>query len=116
MPRKAKHGCPQQGCVELVDAGYCLAHVKPRRITAYEDSRLSARQRGYGRHWEKLRLCVLREEPLCRICLMGGRTEPSTDVDHMIPKAAGGSDQRSNLQGLCHSCHSRKTRREQHGV
>lgn len=36
----------------------------------------------------------------------------STDVDHIIPKSRGGEDTPENLQGACHSCHSRKTATE----
>lgn len=32
-------------------------------------------------------------------------------VDHIIPRNQGGSDAWDNLQGLCHSCHSKKTAR-----
>jgi 5-methylcytosine-specific restriction protein A len=39
----------------------------------------------------------------------------STDVDHIIPREAGGSDDDENLQGLCHACHSRKTAQEDGG-
>jgi 5-methylcytosine-specific restriction protein A len=38
--------------------------------------------------------------------------EPATDVDHVLRKAAGGADDDSNLQSLCHSHHSAKTARE----
>ncbi|ELV2160624.1 HNH endonuclease [Escherichia coli] len=33
-------------------------------------------------------------------------------VDHIIPKAHGGSDADSNLQSLCWPCHKAKTARE----
>lgn len=41
--------------------------------------------------------------------------EPATDVDHIISRAKGGTDERSNLQPLCHACHSEKTNREDGG-
>lgn len=50
-------------------------------------------------------------EPTCRVC--GAR---ATDVDHVVPKRAGGPDAHSNLQSLCHSCHSRKTATRSAGV
>ena len=37
---------------------------------------------------------------------------PSTEVDHVVPKACGGTDDPSNLQGSCRKCHSAKTARE----
>lgn len=39
----------------------------------------------------------------------------ATDVDHIVPREQGGSDQWSNLQALCHSCHSKKTATEDGG-
>lgn len=54
----------------------------------------------------------MREEPLCRRCLAEGRTSATEEVDHIIPKAEGGTDERENLQGLCEECHRRKTQEE----
>ena len=60
--------------------------------------------------WQKLRAHVLAGEPLCRHCTAAGKTVLATDVDHMN----GASDNRiDSLQPLCHSCHSRKTARDQ---
>jgi len=74
----------------------------PRR----DDCRPNANARGYGREWQRLRLMVLRREPLCRHC-----GAPATDVDHIHRRALGGPDNMANLQALCHACHSRKTGR-----
>lgn len=63
----------------------------------------------------KLRLMVLRAEPLCRDCLGRGRTTAATDVDHIIPLRDGGTNELSNLQPLCHSCHSKITVRHDGG-
>lgn len=38
---------------------------------------------------------------------------PATEVDHITPKAEGGTDDRSNLQGLCTDCHKAKTKADQ---
>jgi 5-methylcytosine-specific restriction protein A len=69
----------------------------------------SSTSRGYGAAWQKLRSQVLRAEPLCRQCNREGRVVAATDVDHIVPKAKGGSDDRSNLQPLCEACHKAKT-------
>ncbi|MCB0086363.1 MAG: HNH endonuclease [Caldilineaceae bacterium] len=42
-------------------------------------------------------------------CLALEKTTQATEVDHIIPKRAGGSDAFGNLQALCKSCHSAKT-------
>lgn len=76
-----------------------------------DKQRESRHKRGYGYRWQKLRLIILARDPICKIC---GRAA-STDVDHIIPKSKGGLDAVDNLQGLCHSCHSRKTASEDGG-
>jgi 5-methylcytosine-specific restriction protein A len=67
----------------------------------------------YDARWRLIRKMHMASEPLCRHCLTAGYTVAATEVDHIIPLASGGTHDRSNLQSLCHSCHSRKTGREQ---
>lgn len=69
-------------------------------------------QRKRGRAGQRDRAQVLAEEPLCRVCLDRGRTTRSTKVDHIRPLAWGGSDDRSNKQGLCDPCHDAKSAAE----
>lgn len=64
--------------------------------------------RGYGSGWDKLRLRVLLDEPLCYLC----KAAPSTTVDHVIPKVQGGTDDRANLRGACSACQQSKAARE----
>lgn len=68
------------------------------------DPRPSASVRGYGGHWRRLRLAWLREHPLCFIC-----ARCASEVDHLLAREKGGTDDPSNLRSLCKSCHSRKT-------
>lgn len=70
----------------------------------------SAASRGYGAQWAALVRLVKRGEPRCRLC-----GAPTTQVDHIKPKAKGGTDDRANLQGLCDDCHRMKTGHESHG-
>lgn len=72
----------------------------------------SAHARGYGVQWQKLRSLMLGQEPLCRLCKAEGRTAAATDLDHVVPKAKGGTDDPANLQPLCRACHDAKTRRD----
>jgi 5-methylcytosine-specific restriction protein A len=63
--------------------------------------------------WQKLRLAVLFDEPLCRECQRHGRVSAAVTVDHIVPRSAGGGNGRENLAPLCAACHSAKTAREQ---
>ncbi len=62
----------------------------------------------YGHRWRKLRLMILRRDPICTAC----KRAPATEVDHIRALTKGGDDSDDNLTGLCCSCHSRKTVRE----
>jgi 5-methylcytosine-specific restriction endonuclease McrA len=63
--------------------------------------------------WRKLRLHVLRRDPICVACDANGILSEAKEVDHIKPLSEGGNAfDTSNLQGLCKSCHSAKTMRE----
>jgi 5-methylcytosine-specific restriction protein A len=70
-------------------------------------------QRGYGAAWDRLRLCILkRDYHLCQPCLRAERISHASIVDHVTPKAEGGSDEPDNLQTICADCHRVKTQAE----
>lgn len=74
----------------------------------------SASSRGYGRAWKKARKAYLAAHPLCVECQKQGRYVKATDVDHIKPHRGNPILfwVRDNWQSLCHSCHSKKTGRE----
>lgn len=86
------------------------SHRPKKRTTKATDARPSACARGYDARWRKLRLIVLNEEPLCRICRENGRVVAAHHVDHITPLVNGGTHDRDNLQPLCVACHNRKTK------
>ena len=94
----------------LVVAGRCARCARQQ-----EQQRPNAASRAWYHtlRWRTLRTQVLHEEPLCRHCLDHGETTASREVDHIVPHHGdeGQFWSRANLQGLCSSCHSRKTRR-----
>ena len=74
--------------------------TKPRKKGYYKGYNSSA--------WHKLRLVHLAIEPLCIMC-----EDDGVDVDHIKPIEDGGELLNPlNLQTMCKSCHSKKTRDE----
>lgn len=72
----------------------------------------SRHDRGYGRAWQQLRQTVLeRDRYLCQcaVCRSSNRVRLATEVDHIVPKARGGTDALSNLQAINADCHKLKT-------
>lgn len=108
MPNKPLHPCAYPSCPALIPAGerFCTDH-KRQLDREYNRQRGSAASQGYGARWRKLRTWFLKDHPLCAIC---GR--PATDVDHIVSKRKGGTDDPENLQALCHACHSAKTAKQ----
>ena len=105
MPWKPKKPGAKARCSGLTDGRFCEAH-QVEEARRYDRQRGSASRRGYDRWWRKLAARILRRDPVCKAewC-----NKASTEVDHIIPRRRGGSDDPGNLQGLCLPCHSRKT-------
>lgn len=60
--------------------------------------------------WTKIAAKQLRREPQCEFTEGGVRcVETATDVDHIVPRFEGGSDDKTNLQSLCGWHHDQKT-------
>lgn len=115
MPSRPKHPCGKPGCPGLARAGekYCERHpdleVEERRESSrqYNRTRPTAAQRGYGAAWRAVRARVLADVPNCQNCGAAGR--PDDHVDHVLPVAKGGTNERENLRRVCKPCHSSKT-------
>ena len=81
--------------------------------TAWNHSGNTRQQRGYGRDHERMREHLLSTVILCEECTRQGKVRVGTHADHIIPKAKGGTDLRSNYQLLCSSCHALKSIHDQ---
>jgi 5-methylcytosine-specific restriction protein A len=118
MPRSAPRPCTAPGCRARVENGsrcerHAIAGWQAKPVArAYDRRRGSASSRGYGGEWPRIRLEVLRPEPLCRNCTEEGLVTVATEVDHIVPLGQGGTHDEANLQPLCHRCHMRKTARD----
>ena len=105
---RPKRTCAEPGCPTLVTKGYCLRHNRNRRL---REKRESSSERTYDHRWQKLCKIVLARDPICKAC----EEAPSTEVDHIIPRAPtqhAADVTEEELQALCASCHSSKTRAE----
>jgi 5-methylcytosine-specific restriction enzyme A len=103
-------------CGRLVASGYCdVCQAKGRG----KDLRPSASKRLYDGRWRKASKAYLLEHPLCvdPYGVHGEVLVAATDVDHIEPHRGDPVKfgDRNNWQGLCHSCHSRKTATEDGG-
>ena len=66
-----------------------------------------------SRQWRKLRLMILQRDPLCKECEKKNRFVSSVVADHILPINKGGAKYNpDNLQGLCTTCHNRKSARD----
>lgn len=108
--------CDRHRRVRRVDMRACIKCGKPSvngtsrcKDHPYKGNwvRSPGSKKEYGWAWQQLSNRVKAEEPNCRYC--GRRT---VETDHIIPRAEGGTNHRSNLQGLCRECHWQKTKVE----
>jgi 5-methylcytosine-specific restriction enzyme A len=101
------HPCNTPGCGALVPRGVarCTVHQRQRQAE-YNRRRGSSTQQGYGQEHRRWREEVLTRDPVCRMCCR----RPSTVADHIISRRKGGAQfDLANGQGLCATCHGRKT-------
>ena len=83
----------------------------------WKGQRGTRQERGYGAAWDRLRLVILRRDMgLCQPCRVKGRATAAAAVDHIKPKAQGGTDEPDNLQAICDDCHRIKSAAEGHGA
>jgi hypothetical protein len=94
------HPCP--GCLRVTS--------RPGRCVACGGG--TTTQRGYGAAWQRRRARQLLRNPTCewkRGADAHPCGRPAPDVDHVVPKVYGGSDEPDNLQSLCARHHRVKT-------
>ena len=109
MTHRAPRPCAERGCSNLVYKGSrCDSHRLPRAVDGLPNSTA----RGYGYNWKiKVRDPYLALHPWCAdpYGKHQGVLVHARIVDHKIPRRQGGTDIKSNLQGLCVNCHNYKT-------
>jgi 5-methylcytosine-specific restriction protein A len=116
MAARPKSICRHAACrTAIAMPGYCEKHAK-EAVGWNKSSTKSRHERGYGSAWDAIRLRVLaRDCGLCQPCYRAGRIHAAQEVDHIVSKAAGGTDDESNLQAIATACHRAKTIEERRG-
>lgn len=96
--------CSQCGTLVRDGSTRCSAH--PRQVWAKHDT---SAHRVTGRRLQRLRASLFTREPLCRICMLAGRTTLATIRDHIVPLFEGGADDDANTQPICAGCNRVKS-------
>ena len=110
MPKAAPIPCRAPRCRSYATKKGYVTEVKAKQ---WNHGGKSRHDRGYGSDWDKLRKIVLeRDEYLCQKHLAEGIYREGNEVDHIISKHKGGTNDLSNLQSLCNTCHREKTLKE----
>jgi len=109
MPEAAHKECRVPYCPSYaVRKGFCEAHQ--RYYVDQTRGPAGANLTNANRRFRWMRKAFLMREPMCRSC----KTEAAAVLDHIVPHRGVARlfwDQ-SNWQGLCKTCHGRKTARE----
>jgi 5-methylcytosine-specific restriction endonuclease McrA len=87
--------CSHPGCKLLInkgEGGYCSNHQAPK--PKFNENKLRYGRKEYKTNRDR----ILTQMPYCQQCWMEGVLTPGT-ADHIVPMAAGGSD--DQLQVLC---------------
>jgi len=112
---------PLRFCIELVDGEPCAAifdgptqrcpphqAATTKRRNTDPPGRPSAAQRGYGSEWRRVSAAVIAATSLCHWCGEPATADDPFTADHLVPRARGGTNDRSNLVGAHRSCNSRR--------
>ena len=112
MSLAPKRPCHTPGCPGTTRDGKWCERCKGKRHRGTIDdtaARKADKLFYKSTRWRQLRERKLAYEPLCEECHQQGRIESASEVDHIVPRSAGGRDHTDNLQALCETCHARKT-------
>jgi len=116
MPQSSNKVCAFSNCQKATHNKYCTEHEQTQRESwkEYDKARPSASRRGYDVRWQDYREIYLRHNPLCALCLKGGKHKEASIVDHIMPHRGDMSLfwDADNHQSLCVQCHNIKTRQE----
>ncbi|QCO57462.1 HNH endonuclease (plasmid) [Pseudorhodobacter turbinis] len=104
--------CYGKGCLAKVVASYKLPKEQDSAAVRHNHKWYK------GTRWAAIRVAHLSREPLCQRCKVFDALTGADHVDHVIAHKGDAAlfFDASNLQSLCVSCHSYKTRAEERGI
>ena len=112
MPKLPPKPCTKAGCTAYQSKkGRCDKH----QIKSWDHKGKTRHDRGYDSKWYKTRQVILkRDGHMCKCddCVMNNIYLPATEVDHIIPKSRGGTDDYTNLRAINTKCHKKKSLKE----
>ena len=117
MPINPPRSCNEPGCPNVTHSKYCNKHAA-EHTRVHTRERVGSNKQGYNNHWRRERKAFLLRNTLCENCLNKHDViRAATQVDHVIPHKGNMKLfwDVSNWEALCHSCHSKKTARENAG-
>ena len=100
-PAQPQRGSPRQYCSEV-----CRKRAEQERLAPGKRKRNQAER---TRRIQKRLEQFLASDRTCPKCGFVAQHPCQLDIDHIIPKRAGGKDEPSNRQTLCANCHRYKT-------
>ena len=87
---------------------FCPGRAGPRGWCSDHDPGSWAGAAPMAPGWSARRAAVLdRDGHTCVLC-----RQPATEVDHIVPRWRGGSDEMANLRALCTPCHRARSARQ----
>lgn len=103
VPTRAPRICPCGHRIAAGNACPCERAQANQRKARHDETRPSARARGYNSDWQRARRRWLRAFPYCAKC-----GAPANVVDHIVPHKGDPKLfwNESNWQSLCSSCHN----------
>ena len=110
MPKRPSHPCAIHAWVLVDDGCVCLECAKHTQPSRLYDKRPGSNWRGYGAAHQQKRKALIDRVRYCQdpYGLHKSLRVHGTVRDHIVPLNQGGSDDQSNEQLLCFSCHNIK--------
>lgn len=104
---RAKKICPSVDCSNPQP---CPIHTRAPGWSIRPSPRRRRRRLSGWEEQKRAHRVLRRDNYICHVC----GEQRATIADHVLPVAQGGSDDESNMKGICSRCNKKKTGKESH--